>query len=421
METVEIKNCYDSHAHFVSTGRNQLGLTLKTLQSADDVKSLVIKPEHFQGDWLVGFGWDNHLWRDSSLPHKDILDKYFPDFPVLFGRVDGHAGWINSKGLQKLQLPHDESTGVLLERDYIQALMQLPKHSETQLKAQIKESIKTFNQAGFTHVRDLSMNSLTANLLHDLYNARELTICIDGFITAENVVDLERAYLDFQKCQQIKNPYLRFHGIKIFIDGSLGSETALISKNYIGKSHNGLLAWTQDEIKTALIYCWSRKIEIAIHTIGDLAVDIAVKAAREVSASGLLGKLHLEHVQLISPQTINLMKPLHIHCHIQPSHWLSDKKWIKSKIGDLSSYLFQWELLRKNKIPFSFGSDSPVEPTSLVRTYEALKDSSQFEIPALTADIYSYHAHPDHTWTTSKTVFDTEKIHSVYFNGEKIN
>lgn len=422
----------------MATGQVSLGLGLQDLKSQDDIKNKIIKTEYFQGHWLVGFGWNQHQWLSTELPTKKILDDLFPDTPVFLSRVDGHASWVNSKALLELKnLGYDFSTdpvggkiekdslgnptGILFDQAHIHALLRLPRFTREQVRLHILQSIKIFNQAGFTHIRDLSMQSETASLLFDLFNERKLTLCIDGFVTAESVTDLDRAFNDFEKCKSFLNPYLRMQGLKIFVDGSLGSETAAISKPYKGTTGSrGLMAWTSIEIKEALKYCWTRKIEIAVHVIGDEASDIVIQAAREISAFGILGKIHLEHVQLLRPETVNKMKPLHVHCHMQPCHWLSDKIWIKNKIPDLVSYLFQWELLRKNKIGISFGSDSPIEKTSLIQNFKALADSELHGVPKLSTDPKMFHAHPDCAWTNSKTIFDQEKINEVHFNGQKI-
>ena len=421
----------------MATGQTSLGLSLQDLKSASDIKNKIIKPEYFQGHWITGFGWDQYSWPDAALPTKEILDTVFPDTPVFLSRVDGHASWLNSAALSELQKNNYDfsrdpvggkierdargnPTGVLFDQAHIQALLKIPFYSTAQTVLHIKESLRLFNQAGFTHIRDLSMNSSTAHILHDLYQKNELTACLDAFIPVENVGDLQRGLTEFEKCKSLPNPFLRIHGLKVFVDGSLGSGTAFISQPYLGTSNRGLMAWSFEEIRTAIHFCWSRKLEVAFHVIGDSAVENVVKAAREIAASGILGKLHLEHVQLLRPDVVNLMKPLHVHCHMQPCHWLSDKKWLKTKIGDLTAYLFQWELLRKNKIPISFGSDSPIEPTSLIRNWAALKDTEVHGIPRLNADFKSFHAHPDASWTHSKTIFDAEKIHEVHFNGKRI-
>ncbi len=421
----------------MATGQTRLGLQLQDLKSALDIKNKIIKPEYFQAHWINGFGWNQYLWSDSSLPTKEILDSIFPDTPVFLSRVDGHASWINSAAIEELKKNHYDfsrdpvggkierdihgnPTGVLFDQAHIQALLKIPFFSTKQTISHIKESLRIFNQAGFTHIRDLSMNFPTAAILHDLHQKNELTACIDGFVTVENGEDLARGLADFEKCKTLPNPFLRMQGLKVFVDGSLGSETAFISQPYVGKSGRGIMAWSAEEIRSAIRFCWSRQIEIAFHVIGDAAVEIVVKAAREISAAGILGKIHLEHVQLLRPDVIHMMKPLHVHCHMQPCHWLSDKKWLKDKIGDLTPYLFQWELLRKNKIPISFGSDSPIEPTSLIRNLAALKDTELHGIPKLNADFNLVHAHPDWTWTNSKTVYSYEKIHEVHFNGKQI-
>ena len=442
-EKFEIINCYDSHTHFVATGATELGFKLQDLKSAIDIKNKIIHPHYFQGHWLVGFGWNQHDWDIPQLPTKKILDNIFPDFPVLLSRVDGHCSWINSKAIHELSAKGydfkydlENHDGILFEQDHINALLRLPVFSDQQIKAQAICAIKKFNHAGFTHVRDLSMNSQTASILSEIYLDHNMTVCIDGFITAENINDLSRAFEDFKKCKEFKNPFLRLQGLKIFVDGSIGSKTAFVSKPYSNidsavldlkksKAENikinlGILNWSFEEIKQAIHFCWSNKIEIAVHTIGDAGADLVVDAARSVAASGLLGKIHLEHVQLLRPETINKMKSLHIHCHMQPCHWLSDKKWIKQSIPDLFQYLFQWELLRKNKIAISFGSDSPIEHPSIFSNLKAIKDTEFYGISKLNADPILFYAHPDSKWGNSKTLCIGEEIREVYFNGQKI-
>ena len=44
-------------------------------------------------------------------------------------------------------------------------------------------------------------------------------------------------------------------------------------------------------------------------------------------------QIHLEHVQILSDETIQLIKNLKIICHMQPQHWVSDKKWLDKKEG----------------------------------------------------------------------------------------
>ena len=418
-----------------------MGLSLNFMRTDNSVSEIKIKPEYLRGNWLVGFGWDQNQWLNQQLPHLKTLDQFFPDRPVFFSRVDGHSSWINSAAMREFEkqgydfsaditggkIHRDQNgfTGILSDQAHIKALMLLPSFSDSQVENFCLTSMKIFNQAGFTHVRDLSMNSHLWKILCKIQTAGQQTICIDGFITAESVSDLPRAFSEYLDCEKNKNPYLRIHGLKIFVDGSLGSKTAYLSENYLNENHSGLISWSNSEIQQAIKFCWSKKIAIAVHVIGDQAVHQVALAARVVSSKGFEGKIHLEHVQLLRPETLSILKSLHVTIHMQPCHWLSDHLWLDQALSENSmSYLFQWQKIVKNKIPLHFGSDSPIEKTSLLNNKKAIEESPNLNpkvrIQKLESDFKAYHAHPDSAWTRSKTIFNDEQVIEVFFDSKKI-
>ena len=434
----KIINCYDSHTHFWATGQVASGLKLNQLKNVEDVKTLEINEKHYRANWLTGFGWNQNNWPAAGFPHKKILDEIFKQIPVFFSRVDGHASWINSPAIIELKkLGYDfgkdpkggrierdttgEPSGTLFDQAHINALQRLPDFSQEQNQFFLETSQSIFNKAGFTHVRDMSMNLNLWQLLKKMEDRKNLSVCIDAFVTVESLNDLDRVLKEIELIKQNKSEQLRLHGTKIFIDGSLGSKTAYISQNYLGRENNGLLIWSHEEIKELIRRSWQLGLQVAIHTIGDQAVHTAVLAARELAAEGLLGRLHLEHVQLLRPETILMMKPLHITCYMQPCHWLSDSPWLKKTLSaDLIKYLFQWELLRKNKIPFYFGSDSPIEVPSLFANKKALIESQKWGVPGISGDWKQYHSHPDSRWMNCFTEIEDDKIKQVYFNNRAI-
>lgn len=433
-----LQNVFDSHVHFMATGEVDCGLKLHDLKSAEDIKNLKIQKEHYRQNWLVGFGWDHHKWSSNALPHKNVLDQLFPDTPVFLSRIDGHMSWINQKAIDEFKqlgfnfdqeikggkIDRDSSgnlTGLLRDQAHIVGLLKLPFFSKPQLEEHALRSMKIFNQNGVTHVRDLSMNSAVAEVLKGLYDKNQSTICIEGFVTAESLGDLDRAYTDYQNCLKFTSPHLRMKGLKIFVDGSLGSKTAYLSQNYKNENHRGLMSWTDSEIRDAVEYAWKKDLDIAVHAIGDESAHIVVTAAKSVAAKGVLGHIHLEHAQLLRSETVQAMKPIHITCHMQPCHWLSDYKWLNDVLPEgFEKYLFHWELLRKNKVKFDFGTDSPIEPSSLIRNIEALLKSAKHQIPRLNDEYQKYFTHTDSTWCPSKTVISEGKITEVYFDQKKI-
>lgn len=270
-------------------------------------------------------------------------------------------------------------------------------------------------------MRDLSMTWPTWQMLSQMSEKNELSVCVESFVTAENANDIARVLAEIKQMQQAPNPQLCIQGVKLFLDGSLGSKTAFISKKYLESDSNGHLSWDLNDVKQVMMQTWQQGLEFAVHTIGDEAVHQVVKMAREISAAGVLGRLHLEHVQIIRPETIQLMKPLHVTCHMQPCHWLSDHSWLKKVLPpELLRNSFSWEALRKNKIPLQFGSDSPIEVASLVDNKKALLESAKAGWPALNDDWIKYHQHPNASWTKSWTELSEEKIQQVYFEGEPL-
>ncbi len=164
----------------------------------------------------MGFGWDQNLWPAQAMPHRKTLDRYFPERPVFFSRVDGHSCWLNTLAIQELEkMGYDFNaeisggviyrdseglTGVLSEQAHIKALLLLPAFTEEQIRAFCLASMSYFNRAGVTHIRDLSMNGTIWKILCILQSENQQTLCIDSFFTAESVSDLGRAYADLLDC-----------------------------------------------------------------------------------------------------------------------------------------------------------------------------------------------------------------------------
>lgn len=437
---LKIPRLYDSHTHFLGTGQIKSGLTLFHLTKAEDIGQIRITPAFLRGDWLVGFGWDENKWQTPGLPNKEILDHYFPDQPVFFSRADGHSSWVNSKALQILGMYNKSETefpnppggviqrdlqgrptGVLSDAAHMMVFEKLPPYTATQMREFLLASARIFNEAGFTHIRDMSCTEQQWNEMAALENEKKLTIAMDANYTVEGLHDLPRALRECLYARQHETSLLRAKGLKLFYDGSLGSETAYLSQPYHGRDggERGLATWDLQDVEEVLRSSWRNNLEFSVHTIGDQAVHEIVELARKVSASGEVGKLNLEHVQVIRPETLVMMKPLHIKCHMQPCHWLSDRSWLQEKLGVLYKYAFPWEALRAAQIPLSFGSDSPIESPSLPNNLRALKESAEEGIRPFRGDPVAYHSHSDKNFADSFTVFEDDQVKEVWFNGQR--
>ncbi len=409
-----IDQLYDSHVHWLMTGDLALGLNLSEISSFDQLQSLDIKPTHWRGSFLCGFGWDETKFDKSLSLSIETLDQVFPDVPVFFSRRDGHSSWLNTKALNILGFSYSFSPnsrgqlhdppGILRENDHMKALLALPAFSHADMVKRLQAGQDVFLAQGFTHIREM-----TATL--DLWNAAvsmeaegQLKMHVDLNFVCDNLADFPRALSAWQTAFGHSSPRLKARGIKIFFDGSLGSGTAL-TMNRKTREISGMQLWSMTDFQEVVERTWQAGAEISIHALGDEAVDRVVRGCREVNARGTSGILNLEHVQVLRPETLPLMKALHVRCHLQPCHWLSDRHFLRGKDFENLAELFPWERLRTNNIPISFGSDSPIEPPSFAQNLKALQLSPEAGIAEFGGDLICSHQYPAGDGIPAKSVF----------------
>lgn len=365
-------------------------------------------------DWYIGFGWDESLWQPPLVPHRKILDELFPDNPVAFSRVDGHSLWVNTQAL-KLAGLHDgkhpaDPNGGRIERDtdgqptglFIDAAKDLiekhiPSLSRADFKAFLQKGMQVFHRTGFTHIRDVGGCQTHWELASELEASGELNIFCEMLFNLDSFENLSQRLNEIKQSRMEPHRQLRVAGLKLFFDGALGSEGALLSRPY-PSGKNGFLLYELSQIEEILRRCWEHQTPVAIHTLGDEAVHQIVSLAHLLKEKGIEGPLHLEHCEVVRPETIVLMKALDIRCHLQPSHFLSDQRWLKAKLGELYKYCFPWRNLIEARIPINFGSDSPIEEPSLLRTQRAIDVAVSEGILAPPVSLWSFHSHHDGTW-----------------------
>lgn len=430
---MRIEACYDSHVHWAATGEFSHRLRLDHLTRPEDILQVVPEKHHFQGDWLIGFGWDDNKWTEK--PYRKILDQWFPHQPVALSRCDAHAMWVNTEALKRSgigattevkggRIERDatgEPTGLLIDTAMELVEAQIPKATAFEIRRNLLKGVQIFNEAGYTHIRDMTMDAVQWNEALKLDGAGLLTLAVEAYF---HLKDLEHASAILDLVDQAKKSggqHLRAKGIKIFLDGALGSEGAWLSHCYHGRSHQGLQLWDRESLREVLRLAWSRDCDVAVHVIGDEAADHIVDLAIALKIEGVKGRLHLEHGELIRPDTIKKMQGLSIECHMQPCHWLSDRHWLKNKVGELEKFAFPWRRLQEAEVYFDFGSDAPIEPASISRTLQALRESAEAGLPRLLGSPTLFMSHRDLSWVpNSYTILEDEVPRQVVFKGEHL-
>ena len=101
-ERVMIPGLIDAHVHVMGIGIGALTLDLSETNSLDEALAKIrnFAAENPDRPWILGRGWNQERWGLGRFPTAIELDRAVSDRPVYLQRVDGHAGWANTRALQ---------------------------------------------------------------------------------------------------------------------------------------------------------------------------------------------------------------------------------------------------------------------------------------------------------------------------------
>lgn len=111
----------------------------------------------------------------------------------------------------------------------------------------------------------------------------------------------------------------KIHGIKVFVDGGLTPKTAALKKPYRNEKTQGILCYKDDELLAIMRSVAERDLPIAMHAVGDLAVDQIIRVARVLKSERMwFPSIRIEHAQFISLQQARDVKEAGIILSMQP-------------------------------------------------------------------------------------------------------
>ncbi len=366
----------DAHLHFLSGSLNLIHLDLSGL-SLEEVLERVKEEARKRkpGEWIVGRGWDQTLWKEKKFPDKKLLDKVAPRNPVYLTRVDGHTVWVNSMALKLAGITRDtpspeggeivkdekgEPTGILKEE-----AISLVKPPQPDRKEKIRALLKGISYAlenGVTTLGDMSESD--APFLYrelELEGRFPLRVVYSPFMEfgLEKVLYLRKTLKEWDSSK------IKFGFVKGFIDGTLGSKTAALKKPYRGTDFLGILVIEPDELFRQVLLYHRLGFQIAYHAIGDRAVALGLEAYRraQIIHPRADARHRLEHIQVYDPGDLRLFAEYGIIPSVQPCHLLTDIRFVEDRLGkERAVHSYPWRTFLRLHLPLAFGTDWPVEP-----------------------------------------------------------
>ena len=160
--------------------------------------------------------------------------------------------------------------------------------------------------------------------------------------------------------------WLRTGGLKGFVDGSLGSGTALFEEPYTDEPDNsGLFVTSFEELRSQVVKAEAAGLQVAIHAIGDRAIRMLLDLYEETEEEyGPRDRRYrIEHAQHLGAADVDRFARLGVVAAMQPYHAIDDGRWAERRIGeDRARLAYAFRSLLDSGAAVAFGSDWTVAP-----------------------------------------------------------
>lgn len=374
----------DAHLHPVGYAASLARPILKGARDFDDLADILAEAASLQhpGSAIVALRLDDESLAEERLPDRQFLDRVVPDLPVLAVRYCGHIAVANSRALElagiglgtldppRGSIDRDDAgvpTGVLRETamDRVSAALQdlAPELTPDDLVA-ASHALAAVGLTRIGAVIDLEAGCFAGagselDLL--LEAAPALAIDMEVLVVADTPAELRDAADRLGN----SNGRVRFAGVKMFSDGSIGGHTAAMHQGFADQPEKHgtdrlVPRWAQEMARCAI----AMSSRVAVHAIGDRANENVLDLMESLIRSGADPSLfRVEHASVLTETDISRFGSLGITASVQPAFLASETGWLAKRLGpDRLTRTYAFRSLAEAGAPLAGGSDSPVEP-----------------------------------------------------------
>lgn len=372
-----IPGFFDAHGHVMGMGFGALTLDLsdsKTLAEA------LTKIRQYAADnpgrpWIIGTGWNQEIWGLGRFPTAAELDSAVPDRPVYLSRVDGHAAWVNGAAMKaagvsnsskspsggSIEKAGGKPTGIFVDAamGLFERVIPAPRPVERDLALSRAQEILLAN--GVTSIADMGTTMQDWQSFRRAGDKGQLKIRIVSYAAG---IDNMIAIAGPAPSPWLYDDHLKLAGVKLYLDGALGSRGALLKQPYADKpGETGLAMLNSAQLKNKMSRAAMDGFQTAVHAIGDRANDEVLSAIEELQATYKGDRRwRVEHAQIIDPADISRFGVSGTIASMQPVHQTSDRLMAEARLGQgRLDGAYAWKSLLDSGAILAFGTDVPVE------------------------------------------------------------
>ncbi|MFE5831876.1 amidohydrolase [Streptomyces sp. NPDC056488] len=362
----------DAHVHTTATGFALTGLDLSSAASlAEAAERIRAHAAARPGDRvLLGHGWDASRWPERRPLTRDELDGLTGGRPLYLTRIDVHSAVVTTAML-------DLVPGVRDLDGFHDGLRPLTGDAHHAVRAAAFGAVSARQRTEAQRAARARAASLGIGTLHECGGPR-----ISSEEDFTGLLDLAReesgprvvgywADLDVERARDLGA--LGAAG-DLFADGSLGSHTACLHEPYADHAdtgHTGAAHLDATTVALHVVACTEAGLQAGFHAIGDAAVTAVVEgfrtAAEKLGLARVRAARHrVEHVEMLTPETIAAFAELGLTASVQPAFdalWGGEEGMYADRLGaGRARTLNPYAALLRAGVPLAFGSDSPVTP-----------------------------------------------------------
>ena len=376
---VVIPGLIDAHLHVMGIGFGALTLDLSATTSLAEAQQAIAQfaAANPGRQWIIGRGWNQETWGLGRFPTAAELDAAEADRPVVLERVDGHATWVNSRAMELAEVTARTKSpeGGRIERIagsqapsgvFVDAASELvysrvpePRPRERDLALQKAQDILL--AMGITAAADMGTSLADWQTFRRAGDEGRLKLRIMSYAAG---VDAMEAIAGPGPTPWLYDDRLRLNGVKLYLDGALGSRGAWLKRPYADDPGNtGLPLQNPAQLRNLMSRAAMDNFQLAIHAIGDAANAEVLAAVGELAETyGGDRRWRIEHAQVVDPADIAQFGRYGIIASMQPVHQTSDRLMAEARLGpDRLDGAYAWSTIAQAGSRLAFGSDAPVE------------------------------------------------------------
>ncbi|MGK0741674.1 amidohydrolase [Leucobacter sp. Z1108] len=306
----------DVHAHTVWFGQTLLELDLSGTDTGEELLRRIgdYARDVPAGAWVIGSNF-NPLGIGTALPTRDALDAATGGRPLWLKHSSGHAYTLNGIGLAEVGIAdypteqveggriatdaHGRSTGLIEENAQQLVQRHLLPDSRADIVHALHVATQQYVREGLTSVTDAGIAGgwighspqelgayQQAREQGKIFTRMQPMITIDALhAVAGHASDPTVATLDAGMRTGLGDEWLQVGPVKVFTDGSLLGSTAAMTEDYAAcPGNHGYLLGDPGEVREKVLHAAAAGWSLALHAIGDRAVDFAIDTIVEAQS-----------------------------------------------------------------------------------------------------------------------------------------